>query len=86
MAADEAGVTIGKAKDVIHAYQAILADALGNDGAAEIPGIGTLKKKFLPERDRRNPKTGGTVHLPEGCKVIFRATRHLDDVLNGRAV
>ncbi len=49
----------------------IMASELLAGGEVPIPGIGKLKVKNTAARTARNPRTGETINVPAGRKVVF---------------
>ncbi len=64
-------------------FQAV-KNALVNQGEVRIDGFGTLKRKNVPERKCRNPRTGEPVIVPAHKVIIFKTTRLLNDAINGK--
>ncbi len=63
-------------------FQAV-KNAVANVGEARIDGFGSFKRKDVPERTFRNPRTGEPVVAPAHQTVLFRAAKQLLDAVNG---
>ena len=64
-------------------FQAV-SNALVNTGEVRIDGFGTIKRKDVPQRNCRNPRTGDTIVVPAHKAIIFKAARKLQDAVNGK--
>ncbi|NEK18075.1 hypothetical protein GR257_25005 [Rhizobium leguminosarum] len=58
IAADN-GLTKAQGKSIVEAVLQAIADAAGSDTETSVPGFGKFKVKASPEREGRNPATGG---------------------------
>lgn len=56
------------------------AELLGG-GEVPLPGIGKLKVKTTAARKGRNPRTGESLDIPAGKKVLFVACKELKEAL-----
>lgn len=56
------------------------AELLGG-GEVPLPGLGKLKMRKTAAREGRNPRTGETLHIPEGKKVVFVPGKDLKEAL-----
>lgn len=56
------------------------AELLGG-GEVPLPGIGKLKAKTTAARKGRNPRTGESLDIPAGKKVLFVACKELKEAL-----
>lgn len=64
-------------------FQAV-ANGVANDGEVRIDGLGTLKRKDVPDRNCRNPRTGEVIVVPAHKAVIFKTARKLQEAVNGK--
>jgi integration host factor subunit beta len=74
------------AKDVKKGVNAILAEieaALVRRDRVELRGFGTFTVKTWPARPGRNPKTGGSINIPDTHHASFKASRDMHARLNG---
>ena len=56
------------------------AELLGG-GEVPLPGLGKLKVRETAAREGRNPRTGETLHIPAGKKVVFVPGKDLKEAL-----
>lgn len=64
-------------------FQAV-ANALVNVGEVRIDGLGTLKRKDVPDRKCRNPRTNETIVIPAHKSIVFKAAKLLNEAVNGK--
>lgn len=64
-------------------FQAI-ANGVVNDGEVRIDGLGTLKRKDVPDRKCRNPRTGEPIVVPAHKAIVWKTARKLQDAVNGK--
>lgn len=57
-----------------------VAELLGG-GEVPLPGLGKLKLRKTAARKGRNPRTGETLDIPAGKKVLFVPGKDLKDAL-----
>lgn len=57
-----------------------VAELLGG-GEVPLPGLGKLKLRKTAARKGRNPRTGETLDIPAGKKVLFVPSKDLKDAL-----
>ena len=57
----------------------IMSDALSQGDRIEIRGFGSFSLHFRPPRQGRNPKTGESIKIPAGRKVVFKTAKGLKD-------
>jgi len=68
-----------------------MLDALGDVAAAELlgggeitlPSLGKLKIRKTAARTGRNPRTGESLPIPAGKKVVFVPSKELKEALHG---
>ncbi|WP_301967162.1 HU family DNA-binding protein [uncultured Desulfovibrio sp.] len=56
------------------------AELLGG-GEVSLPGLGKLKMRETAAREGRNPRTGESLHIPAGKKVVFVPGKDLKEAL-----
>ncbi len=61
-----------------------LVEAFKEHVDVNISNVGTLRPKTYAPRDRRNPRTGEAISVPELTTIRFTASPTLVAVLNGR--
>lgn len=70
--ATRTGLTQIKAKEIVEAQEAVIAEFLPQDGEVSVFKGLTLKVKDVPETNRRNPATGETFVAPAHQKVVAK--------------
>lgn len=73
-AAEKVGITKAVSYEYGKAFVEAMRDALVNGENITIHGFGTLSVKPIPARERRNPKTGGTVQCDATARVKFKTS------------
>ena len=71
-----------KAKQVIEAAFAAVAEAIARGEEVSIPGFGKFKVSDRPARNGRNPATGETIQIAASRKAAFAPAKPLKDRLN----
>lgn len=64
-------------------FQAV-KNGLVNVGEVRIDGFGTFKKKQVPDRSCRNPRTGETIVVPAHKAIVFKTAKMLQEAVNGK--
>jgi len=62
-------------------FHQIKTDLMEGEGDVSLPGIGKLVVKKTNERKARNPKTGESVTVPAGRKIVLKVSKSLKDSL-----
>lgn len=57
----------------------VIKDELASSGEVTVPGIGKFKMVDVPEMQRRNPATGGTVMVPAHQKIKFKIAKSMTE-------
>lgn len=70
--AQKLGHPKAKVARTMQAFFDSLAADLAEQGQAEIPGIGVLEMRQVPERRGRNPKTDQEIIIPAHQRAVFR--------------
>ncbi len=70
------GTTIAEAEKILSTIFDRIDDALGAGDVVRIAGFGTFKRVETKARTCRNPTTGGTVVVPAGHRIKFKAARN----------
>src|SRR3954454_4588588 len=73
----------GKAKQVLEAAFAAVADAIARGEEVSIQGFGKFKAAGRPAREGRNPPTGEALQIAASRKAAFAPAKPLKDKLNG---
>jgi DNA-binding protein HU-beta len=71
------------AATIVNELGDIMAAELLGGGEVPLPGIGKLVVKDTPARKGRNPKTGETIDVPAGRKVVLKVGKHMKETLKG---
>lgn len=74
----------GEVNRAVDAIFATIVDALGEDDRVELRGFGVFAPRKLAGGERRNPRTGDVVMLPDRRTIGFRTGRDLQRRLNAR--
>lgn len=72
-------------KDAVLAVKVIvdaLCSTLSKGGRVEIRGFGSFGLNYRPQRQGRNPKTGGKVQVPAKYVPHFKAGKELRERVN----
>lgn len=64
-------------------FQAV-KNALVNAGEVRIDGFGIFKRKDVPDRNCRNPRTGDTIIVPAHKAIVFKPAKQLNESVNGK--
>lgn len=68
-------------ENTFNAMCAVMAAELLGGGEIPLPGVGKLKMKKTAARKGRNPKTGESIDIPAGSKVVFTACKELKEAM-----
>lgn len=77
------GLSKSDIQKVLVAYSDVASEHLWEEVAVPIPGIGKLTLHHRPSRPARNPRTGEQVMSQEKYVPKFKASKSLEDWLNG---
>lgn len=66
---------------VLDAFGKVTAAELLGGGEITIQNVGKLKVKDTSARTGRNPRTGETIQIPAGKKVVFAPSKEFRDAL-----
>lgn len=80
--AEAVGISVNRAKEDLERLGDIMAAELLAGGEITLPRVGKLITKETKPRTARNPKTGDTIHVPAGKKVVLRVGKELKESLN----
>lgn len=75
-----------EAGEALEAVLSTMASLLIEGHEISVTGFGGLKVVTRPERNARNPQTGGTVRVPEKRSVKFTPGASLLEYVNGAPV
>ena len=71
------------AQRIVTAVVEAQAELLVEVATLRIVGLGTLRVVDHPETKARNPQTGGTIVIPPGKRIRFKASRVLRRAVSG---
>jgi len=77
------GISKTDAKKLVDAVFAAIADAASKGEEVSLNGFGKFKVKDQPERQGRNPATGGAITIAASKKLGFTPAKAVKDRLNG---
>lgn len=80
--ADKAEVSKKDAEKALKAFQEVVTETLIKGDKVAITGFMTFETTDVPERECRNPQTGGTVLSPAHKKVKAKIGKSLKDSVN----
>lgn len=66
-------LTQTKAAEVVNIVLATIQQTLANGESVVFPGFGSFEVHETAPRSGRNPRTGETLDIPAGKRVVFRA-------------
>ena len=81
--AEESGFTQGDADIVVRQLFDTMANALKKGEDVMIPNFGKFTVTVSAPRTARNPRTGESVEVPERKRPKFRASRALNEIVDG---
>ena len=70
------------AKEALDIVLQAIAEGVKADGLVQLPGFGTFKKKFRPEREGPKPGTTEKMTYPASTTVTFKAGKGLKDLVH----
>ena len=73
----------GTVEKMLETLGDVVAAELLGDGEITLPGLGKLKARKTAARPGRNPRTGETLQIPAGRKIVFVPFKELKEALNG---
>lgn len=79
--AQVAKINKAQAGRAIKAVVKNIVDSLTSEGRIIIAGLGTFKVKSTKPRTGRNPKTGETIQIAAGRRVLFKPSLGLKKTL-----
>lgn len=82
-AVKKSGVKKLEAQMILDTFYQITAAELLGDGEITMYGVGKLKIRKTAPRMGRNPRTGESIKIPAGKKIVFVPFRDLKDALRG---
>jgi DNA-binding protein HU-beta len=79
--ATRTGLPASTAEKAIESLGEVLTDAILSGQEASLPGVGKLATKASAARTGRNPRTGETIQIPAGKRLIIRPSKHIKEAL-----
>ena len=76
-------LTKGDMEKAFTAFCKVATAELLGGGEISLPGLGKLKVKETNARTGRNPKTGETIEIPAGRKVVFTPGKEFKEAFRG---
>lgn len=73
--AEKLGTTKAEAGRTFAAICEVVHEAIYNEGAVKLDGLGTLYAKDRPARTVRSPQTGKPIKVPARTVTAFRAAK-----------
>lgn len=81
--ADESGLSKKDAEKALVAFVTVVAKGLKKGEDITLMGFGTFLNRATKARNGRNFKTGEVIKVPAKNSVKFKASRKLNDIING---
>lgn len=81
--AGASGATKADAKKLVDSVFAAITEAAARGEEIAINGFGKFKVKDSPEREGRNPATGGSITIKASRKLTFQPAKAVKDKLAG---
>ncbi len=76
------GGTKKAAEEAVNAFVDVVTDELSAGNRVQLVGFGTFEVRHRAERKGRNPQTGEEMRIPASKAPVFKAGKHLKDVVN----
>lgn len=84
MASRDINLTTAEAALCVSTVFQAVKNGLVNDGEVRIDSFGTFKRKDVPDRRCRNPRTGETIVVPAHKAAVFKSAKMLSEAINGK--
>ncbi len=68
-----------RAKSILDGVRDHIVETLLTGNRVNLFGLGTFEVRATKEKMGRNPKTGESIKIPAGRKVVFKAAKGLKD-------
>ena len=81
--AEESGLSKTDSEKALSAFISVVAKGLQRGDDVTLMGFGTFLNRSSKERNGRNFKTGEVIKVPARNSVKFKASKKLNDVVNG---
>lgn len=76
------GGTKKAAEEAVNAFVEVVTDELARGNRVQLVGFGTFEVRHRAARKGRNPQTGEEMRIPASKAPVFKAGKHLKDVVN----
>ncbi len=79
---DKLGGTKKAAEEAVNAFVDVVTNELSRGNKVQLVGFGTFEVRDRAARKGRNPQTGEEMRIPASKAPVFKAGKHLKDVVN----
>lgn len=76
------GGTKKAAEEAVNAFVDVVTNELSKGSRVQLVGFGTFEVRHRAARKGRNPQTGEEMRIPASKAPVFKAGKHLKDVVN----
>ena len=76
------GGTKKAAEEAVNAFVEVVTKELAKGERVQLVGFGTFEVRHRAARKGRNPQTGEEMRIPASKAPVFKAGKHLKDVVN----
>ena len=76
------GGTKRAAEEAVNAFVEVVTKELAKGERVQLVGFGTFEVRHRAARKGRNPQTGEEMRIPASKAPVFKAGKHLKDVVN----
>ncbi len=76
------GGTKKAAEEAVNAFVDVVTSELAGGNRVQLVGFGTFEVRHRAARKGRNPQTGEERRIPASKAPVFKAGKHLKDVVN----
>ena len=76
------GGTKKAAEEAVNAFVDVVTSELAGGNRVQLVGFGTFEVRHRAARKGRNPQTGEEMRIPASKAPVFKAGKHLKDVVN----
>ena len=76
------GGTKKAAEEAVNVFVDVVTEELGKGNRVQLVGFGTFEVRNRAARKGRNPQTGEEMRIPASKAPVFKAGKHLKDVVN----
>ena len=76
------GGTKKAAEEAVNVFVDVVTEELGKGNRVQLVGFGTFEVRNRAARKGRNPQTGEEMRIPASKAPVFKAGKHLKEVVN----